>query len=151
MISARPERPGGADDVAAAGSPRGPSSSPAPRRRVLVADDDLDMRQVIRQILESLGAEVHEASSGVALLSRLADDRDFDLVVTDVRMPWMSGEHVVRMARTAGFDVPVLIMTAFADDGLRRAVEALPGSALLEKPFDMRDLVSWARKILGAR
>jgi CheY-like chemotaxis protein len=123
---------------------------PAPaRKRVLLAEDDLEMRQVIRQILESIGVDVLEVSSGVALLSRLADDGDFDLVVTDVRMPWMSGEHVVQMARVAGFEMPVLIMTAFADEKLRRSVEGIRGTTLLEKPFQMRELVDCARGMLG--
>lgn len=121
--------------------------SPAPKR-ILVADDDLEMRQVVCEVLEAAGFEVHEASSGVVLLSRLVDDGEFDLVVTDVRMPWISGEHVVQMARTAGFGVPVLIMTAYADEALHRSLARMEDVALLEKPFDLRDLVAAARRIL---
>jgi two-component system cell cycle response regulator CpdR len=130
------------------GSQDAPSAAPA-RKRVLLAEDDMEMRQIVRQILESVGLEVFEVSSGVALLSRLADDGDFDLVVTDVRMPWMSGEHVAQMARVAGFEMPILVMTAFADEKLRRAVLGIRGAALLEKPFAMRDLVDRARGMLG--
>ncbi len=122
---------------------------PNARKRVLLADDDLEMREVVRQVLEGAGLEVEEVSSGVMLLSRLADDGDFDLVVTDVRMPWISGEHVMQMARAAGFHMPVLIMTAFADAELQRAVDAIPGATLLEKPFEVDDLVERARRILG--
>jgi CheY-like chemotaxis protein len=76
-------------------------------KRVLLAEDDPEMRRLIRQMLEALGAQVCEASSGVALISRLAEANTFDLVVTDVCMPWVSGAQVVQMARSAGVDVPV--------------------------------------------
>src|SRR5690349_14656424 len=118
------------------------------RKRVLLADDDIEMREVVRQVLEAAGLEVEEVSSGVMLLSRLADDGDFDLVVTDVRMPWISGEHVMQMARAAGFGMPVLIMTAFADADLKDTVAAIPGATLLEKPFEVDELIERARRIL---
>ena len=117
-------------------------------RRVLVAEDDLEMRQVVREVLEAAGFEVHEASSGVALLAQLAEDGDFDLIVTDVRMPWISGEHVVRMARRAGFAMPVLIMTAYADEALEAMLDGVPDVILLEKPFDLQELVEAARRFL---
>ena len=131
-------------------NPNVPAPDPyAPRaRRVLVADDDLEMRQVVCEILEDHGFVVVEASSGVALLAHLADGGEFDLVVTDVRMPWISGQHVVEMARAAGYRMPVLIMTAYVDEALHRAVAALPDTALLEKPFEMRELVDRARQML---
>jgi len=119
------------------------------RRRVLLADDDIEMRGVVRHVLETLGLEVREASSGVALLSCLAEESDFDLVVTDVRMPWVSGAQVVEMARAAGFDMPVLIMTAFADEGIRKSVQGIAGAQLLEKPFEMHELAMRTRSILG--
>jgi len=119
------------------------------RKRVLLAEDDREMREVVRQVLETLGLEVEEASSGVALVSCLVDDGAFDLVVTDVRMPWLSGMQVITKARAAGFEVPVLIMTAFADDELRGSVRKIGGALLLEKPFDMRELIAHARQILG--
>ncbi|HVR63848.1 MAG TPA: response regulator [Polyangia bacterium] len=116
----------------------------------MVADDDLEMRQVVCEVLASAGFEVREASSGVVLLSRLVSDGDFDLMVTDVRMPWISGEHVVQMARTAGFGLPVLIMTAYADEALHRLLAGLENVALLEKPFDLRELVEATLRILGS-
>ena len=82
-----------------------------PRKRVLLADDDLEMREVVRQVLEAAGMEVEEVSSGVMLLSRLADDGDFDLVVTDVRMPWITGEHVMQMARAAEVGLAVGVLS----------------------------------------
>ena len=120
-----------------------------PTKRVLVAEDDLEMRQVVREVLEAAGFEVHEASSGVALLAQLAEDGDFDLVVTDVRLPWISGEHVVRMARRAGFTMPVLIMTAYADETLEARLDGVPDVIVLEKPFDLQELVEAAGRFVG--
>ncbi|HEY8925736.1 MAG TPA: response regulator [Polyangia bacterium] len=118
-------------------------------KRILVAEDDLEMRQVVREVLAAAGFEVHEVSSGVALLAQLAADGNFDLIVTDVRMPWISGEHVVRMARRAGFAMPVLIMTAYADEALEQLLDGLPDVILLEKPFDLQELVEAAHRFLG--
>ena len=126
-----------------------PRTMAPPRKRVLVADDDVEMRLLVRRVLETLGAEVLEASSGVALVSCLMDEGHLDLVVTDAFMPWMSGPAVVQMARAAGFKVPVLVMTAFPDEGLRQSIAGLSATSLMEKPFDMSDFLTQTRQILG--
>jgi two-component system cell cycle sensor histidine kinase/response regulator CckA len=118
-------------------------------KRVLLAEDDDEMRSLVRQVLERQGIEVREASSGVALLSCLVDEGAFDMVVTDVCMPWMSGTQVAQMARAAGFDIPMVVMTAFADDSLRKNLGKMTKIRLLEKPFAMSDLVTHARQMLG--
>ncbi len=119
------------------------------RKRILLAEDNTEMRSLVREVLEAQGAHVREASSGVALLSYLAEEADFDLVVTDVRMPWISGAEVITMARAAGYTVPIVVMTAFADEELRRTLARLPAAYLLEKPFGMNELVTRARQLLG--
>jgi DNA-binding response OmpR family regulator len=100
------------------------------------------VRSSVRLILESSGWEVHEAWSGVDLLSALADEGPFDLVLTDVHMPWLTGTQVIQMVRAAGFDVPVVIMTAFADQTLRDTVAGIPGAHLLQKPFGVDELLA---------
>jgi CheY-like chemotaxis protein len=106
-----------------------------------LADDDPDVRSNLRMILESSGWEVYEAWSGVDLLSALASEGPFDLILTDVHMPWLSGTRVIQMVREAGFDVPVVVMTAFADQGVRDAVAGIPDAHLLLKPFDIDELL----------
>jgi len=109
--------------------------------RVLVADDDLDLLQIVVASLVQSGADVVSATTGADLLEHLADDGPFDLIITDVVMPWMTGFQVAHSVREAGLDVPVIIMTGRDDPNLADRVRALGGrAALLRKPFDAEAL-----------
>ena len=119
-------------------------------RRVVIADDDPDMRMVLRELLEGLGVEVVEAVNGGDLAVLLADGRPLDLLITDVRMPWATGMQVSTAARHAGMTMPVIVITAFGDDRLRDAVDHLGRATLLSKPFRPEDLLSLARSFLQA-
>jgi two-component system OmpR family response regulator len=109
--------------------------------RVLVADDDPDLLDIVVTSLTESGADVVSATSGADLLEHLADDGPFDLIITDVAMPWMTGFQVAHSVREAGLDVPVIIMTGRDDPGLTERVQSLGGrAALLRKPFDSQAL-----------
>ena len=114
--------------------------------RVLVADDDDETREWLRAVLGGAGALVSEADSGVALLQGLTRE-SFELVVTDVRMSWASGAQILAMARTAGFRMPFLVVTAYSSEGLRRELRQ-PGARLLEKPLDVGRVLEAVRELL---
>ncbi|MGI5862629.1 MAG: response regulator [Myxococcales bacterium] len=114
--------------------------------RVLLADDDEDLRRWLRAVLDDAGAAVVEAESGAVLLQRLTEAA-FDLVVTDVRMSWTTGSRVLAMARAAGYEMPFVIITAHVTEPLRREL-AQPGVELLGKPFEADRLVTSARRLL---
>ncbi len=113
--------------------------------RVVVAEDDDDMRAVMCELISGLGVEVAPASSGGDLVRLLTDDGPIDLVVTDVRMPWMTGYNVALSARNSGMRVPIIIVTAFPDDVLAAQVERLGSAVLLAKPFRPEELLSLVR------
>jgi DNA-binding NtrC family response regulator len=119
-------------------------------KRLLIADDDLEMRSWLRAVLACRGAEVSEVESGAELLRALSEDGPFDLVVTDVRMSWASGVQALAMARTAGMHTPFVVITAYADDAVRTAADAL-GAALLEKPFTIEELLDTAQGLVARR
>jgi len=120
--------------------------------RVLVADDDPELLDAVAEGLTRLGADVIRARNGAELIDRLAEDGPFDLVVTDIAMPWMTGLRAIHAARTAGLDTSVIVMTGLRDEGIPARVRALGGSAaLLEKPFTLADLESVASKLLAQR
>jgi DNA-binding response OmpR family regulator len=79
----------------------------------------------------------------------LTDDQPVDLLITDVRMPWMTGYQVALSARNSGFGVPIIIVTAFPDDVIRAQVESLGSAVLLAKPFRPEELLSLVRERLG--
>ena len=120
--------------------------------RVLIADDDPDVLAAVAESLEQLDANVVRANSGTELIDRLADSGPFDLVVTDVAMPWMTGVSAMRAARTAGVRMPTIVMTALSDETIPVAVKRLGQDVtLLRKPFEIQELESMAEKLLGNR
>ncbi len=123
-----------------------------PGVRVLAADDDPQLLEAIVASLERLDADVVRARNGAEVIDRLADSGPFDLVVTDIAMPWMTGLSSVRAARTAGLEMPVIVITALPDDTIPAEVDALGANVtLLRKPFDVSDLTSIAERLTRRR
>ena len=118
-------------------------------RRVVIADDDPDMRIVLRQLMHTLGVEVVEAVNGGDLAILLMDGRPLDLLITDVRMPWATGIQVSTAARNAGMAMPVIVITGLGDDRVREAVDRMGSATLLPKPFNPDHLLSLARSLLN--
>jgi DNA-binding NtrC family response regulator len=103
---------------------------------ILLVDDETPLRVTLAANLELEGFEVSEASNGTQALA-LASSRHFDLVLSDIRMPGMSGVELFRALRAQGQEMPVVLMTAFAREELvDRALEE-GAFAVLSKPFDV--------------
>jgi two-component system capsular synthesis sensor histidine kinase RcsC len=115
--------------------------------RVLVADDDAASLGLVSDALERLGCDVTRAEDGDELLQHLAAAGPFDLVVTDISMPWMTGLQVAHSARAAGLTTPVIVMTALPIDAARVTELGAP-TVLLRKPFELKQLVAAARHML---
>jgi CheY-like chemotaxis protein len=120
--------------------------------RVLVADDDLQLLDAVSEAFTQLGADVVGAASGADLIEQLATAGPFDLVVTDISMPWMSGLQAIRSTRAAGLSTSVIVMTALSDPRIPAQVKALGANAvLLRKPFELSELEAAASTLLSAR
>jgi CheY-like chemotaxis protein len=114
--------------------------------RVLVAEDDREMRRLVVESLRKDGHDVTEAADGGRLLVRLAEvfDRDpamaaVDIIVSDVRMPICSGLDLIERMFEARWRIPCILMTAFGDDDIRRRAGAV-GALLLDKPLSLDEL-----------
>ena len=118
--------------------------------RVLVADDDPELLESVAEALTRVGADVVQATNGAQLIEHMADHGPFDLVVTDIAMPWMSGVRAMRAARTAGLGMPLVVMTALRDAGIAAEVKSV-GATLLRKPFALGELETVAEKLLAKR
>ena len=116
--------------------------------RILVADDDADLLDVVVESLTDAGAKVASAKSGAELLKRLGEDASFDLIIADVVMPWMTGLQVASSVREAGLEVPVILMTGGRDASLNDRVDLLDKTVLLRKPFDQNQLRAAVEKLL---
>lgn len=114
--------------------------------RVLVADDDPDTLTLVSNAIEGLGCTVVRADDGNEMLQMLAQG-NYQLIITDIAMPWMTGLQVAHSARTAGVSSPVIVMTA---SRIRHEDVALLGdnAVLLHKPFSLSRLRDEACRLL---
>ena len=108
-------------------------------KHALIADDTKNIRLILSKYLEVEGFAVTCAENGGAALSLLLE-RDFDLVLLDIKMPELSGTEVLRRLRQAGKKTTVIVMTAYGT--IKNAVETtnLGAVAYLQKPFTTEKL-----------
>jgi two-component system response regulator PilR (NtrC family) len=138
MVSSQP----GDDDVA---------SEPSPARpRILVADDEQSMRDMLQIVLRRDGYDVVVARHGGEALEALRTGT-FDLLLSDIKMPEVSGVEVLRVAKESNRDIVAFMMTAYASTAT--AVEALRCGAVdyFTKPFSMDELRLKIRQHLESR
>lgn len=116
------------------------------RRHILVVDDDLDLAESLAEVLERRGYAVATAGSGEEGLE-LFRATDFDLVLTDVKLPGMNGVETFFAFRELKPDAKVMLMTGFSVENLIR--QALDNGALgvLRKPFAMTDVLSTVQEL----
>lgn len=112
--------------------------------KILVVDDDPSVRTLVRDVLEVEGYEVDVAEDGFAALRRIEASRP-DCVVLDIMMPGIDGHAVLQRIRggDGGAGLPVVMLTAAADDG--QAWQAWTGGVdyFLAKPFDPSELLRY--------
>ena len=118
------------------------------KHRILIVDDEPNVRLNYRVTLETEGFEVREASDGGAALRELAG-KDFDLAILDMRMPEMDGLELLERMRERKIQTPVVIITAYGD--IPHAVRAMKLGAIdfLQKPLTPEVLRSIVGEILG--
>lgn len=114
------------------------------RRRILIVEDDADLRVMFRRALAFAGFEVREASDGLTALRLIELDRP-DAVVLDLGLPLLSGQMVAQdvAAQAHTRQIPVIVVT-----GLPGEHEQLEVAAVLRKPVAPEDLVTVVRKCL---
>jgi two-component system response regulator MprA len=123
------------------------TTTPVPKPRVLVVDDDRAVRESLRRSLEFNGYDVALAADGAEALAGIAAAAP-DVVVMDVMMPRLDGLETTRALRTAGNDLPILVLTA--RDAIGDRVEGLDAGAddYLTKPFALQELLARLRALL---
>ena len=119
----------------------------APKPRVLVVDDDKAVRESLRRSLEFNGYDVHLAADGAEALAGIGAVAP-DVVVMDVMMPRLDGLEATRALRTAGNDVPIIVLTA--RDAVGDRVDGLDAGAddYRTKPFALPELLARLRALL---
>jgi len=106
------------------------------------------VRSVAERALSRQGYTVLTANDGEEALEVLARGEQIDLMISDVVMPNMDGPTMVRLAREARPDIPVLFMSGYAEEQLRKSID-IDNVAFLPKPFSVTQLAEAARDALG--
>ncbi len=120
------------------------------KERILIADDDPDIRDGCAQVLNRLGCQITQTSTGAEAL-RLLDKYEFDLLLLDLKMPDMNGLDLLRTIREQDEGLPVIMITAYGT--IQNAVEAMRMGAndFLPKPFEPEELRLVVRRTLNAK
>ncbi len=121
---------------------------PTETPRLLIVDDDPGQRSLLDSFLRSQGFETVVAASGERALE-LLPTKKFSLMISDVRMPGLSGLETLQRARKDFPSLPVLLVTAYTD--IREAVAAMRDGAVnyLAKPIDLDELLANVRNATG--
>jgi DNA-binding response OmpR family regulator len=122
-------------------------------RRILVAEDDREMGELLVAALHLDGYEVVQARTGAQLLESIGthllnavDSAPVDLIISDIRLPGMSGLEVLAALRQTDWSTPVILISAFADPETHAEAHRLGAKLVFNKPFEMDDLrmaVEW--------
>jgi CheY-like chemotaxis protein len=124
---------------------------------ILLAEDDKEMRKLLALMLQREGYRVTECPDGLSLLDSLSffflpseEYEHFDLIISDIRMPGITGMEMLMGANELDNFPPIILMTAFGDKETHREAERLGAVALFDKPFDINEMMKKVREILPA-
>jgi two-component system, cell cycle response regulator CpdR len=117
--------------------------------KIILAEDDNDMRRFLVKALENAGYQVVSYDNGRSAYDRLREE-PFELLLTDIVMPEMDGIELARKATELDPDMKVMFITGFAAVALNPDNQAPKEAKVLSKPFHLRDLVTEVQKLLAA-
>lgn len=110
-------------------------------KRILVVDDETNMRATLADILSDEGYRIDTAPDGLSAV-QMCEQQDYDVVLLDVRMPGIDGVETFRRIHRLNDSVRVVMMSAYSMDDLKRAVLDEGAIAFLSKPLDIENVIS---------
>ena len=117
--------------------------------KILLAEDDNDMRRFLVKALENAGFQVSPHDNGMSAYQRLREE-PFEMLLTDIVMPEMDGIELARKASELDPDLKIMFITGFAAVALNPDNAAPKDARILSKPFHLRELVSEVERLLRA-
>ncbi|MFQ5902241.1 MAG: response regulator [Candidatus Binatia bacterium] len=130
-------------------------SSVTNQSRVLLAEDDDELRKLLAWSLRREGYHITECADGMCLLNYLdsfllqTESRDYDLIISDIRMPGISGLEILKGLHACEGFPPMIMITAFGDEETHAQAHRLGAAAIFDKPFDIENLLAKVREILS--
>jgi len=126
------------------------------RARILLVEDDPELRALVATTLTNAGFEIIEASDGENFIERLTESlaarepgHVFDLILSDIQMPIFNALDVLLAARRVIGETPVILMTAFGDAPTRDQARRRGAEMVLSKPFRMAALCETVARVLA--
>ena len=126
-----------------------PTQSKVQLGKILLAEDDNDMRRFLGKALQNAGYGVASFDNGLSAYKRLCEE-PFELLLTDIVMPEMDGIELARRATELDPEIKVMFITGFAAVALNPDNNAPPQAKVLSKPFHLKDLVNEVQRLLTA-
>ena len=127
-------------------------SLPKGHEQILFIDDEQSIIEIARRIMERLGYTVVTRTSSTEALELFRTKPDqFDLVITDMTMPQMTGEKLAKAIMEIRSDVPIILCTGFSEQIDANKAEEMGISAFVMKPIVMREFANTIRKVLDAK
>ena len=126
-----------------------PTQSKVQLGKILLAEDDNDMRRFLGKALQNAGFGVVSFDNGLSAYNRLCEE-PFELLLTDIVMPEMDGIELARRATELDPEIKVMFITGFAAVALNPDNNAPPQAKVLSKPFHLKDLVNEVQRLLTA-
>ena len=117
--------------------------------KILLAEDDNDMRRFLVKALEQAGYAVMSYDNGLSAYHRLREE-PFELLLTDIVMPEMDGIELARRASELDPDIKIMFITGFAAVALNPDSQAPKDAKVLSKPFHLKDLVIEIERVIAA-
>ena len=118
--------------------------------RILIFEDDEEMRSLLEDILEEEGFETESVSNGFDGLQELTKER-FDLVITDIRMPGLTGLDILPIIKRLQPDASVIVITAFGNEEVYRRSFEKGAAGYLEKPIHMDKLKTLVHEMVSPK
>ena len=118
--------------------------------RIMIIEDDEEMRSLLKDFLEEEGLETDSVNNGADALGKLSKDH-FDLILTDIRMPGLTGLDILPRIRRLKPKTPIIVMTAYGSDDVRRRSLERGATAYLEKPILLTQLRTLIREMVSRK
>ena len=109
------------------------------KKRILVIEDDEEMRALLRDVIEEEGYKTDSVNNGSEAFRKLVKE-SFDLIITDIRMPGLTGLDILPGMKKLQPEAPVIVITAFGSEEVQRKAFEKGANAYLEKPIHLQKL-----------
>lgn len=118
-----------------------------PKGRLLIIDDEEELREVLIALLENSADQILQASNGLEAIELLQTEK-LDAILSDEKMPKKSGLDVLKWMRSHNINTPFVIHTGYSQKDIMDEAQALGAFALLDKPWDERSLIRTVEEAL---